>query len=218
MLKQPISSSEIGTLWLTYQEKALIIRFLEYFLEKSNEQEARNILGGLWQNLDFYIKKMENIFQEEGITVPVAFTKEDVNLEAPKLYDNGFDILMLRVFKELSMGMYTINMNMSYREDIITLYKDLTEMTQSTYRIATYYLLDKGLLAASPNVTHPKETEFVKGKSYLNGFNPFKHPRALSDIELGILHQGIESNSIGMQLITGFAQVANNKKGSKIFY
>lgn len=217
MLKQPISSSEIGTLWLTYQEKALIIRFLEYFLEKSNEQEARNILGGLWQNLDFYIKKMENIFQEEGITVPVAFTKEDVNLEAPKLYDNGFDILMLRVFKELSMGMYTINMNMSYREDIITLYKDLTEMTQSTYRIATYYLLDKGLLAASPNVTHPKETEFVKGKSYLNGFNPFKHPRALSDIELGILHQGIESNSIGMQLITGFAQVANNKKVQKYF-
>src|SRR5690554_3333113 len=124
MPKNPISSSEIGTLWITYQEKTLLQRFLEYFMEKSDDQQAKNIMGGLWQELDYFVKKIENIFNDEGIVIPVAFSKEDVNLEAPKLYDNGFDILMLRIFKELSMGMYTINMNMAYRDDIISLYKD----------------------------------------------------------------------------------------------
>ncbi len=44
---------------------------------------------------------------------PAGFTTADVNLEAPKLYDNEFDIMFVRILKEVSMGMYTINMNMS---------------------------------------------------------------------------------------------------------
>ena len=51
--KNPISSSELGTLWLTYQEKTLILRILEYFLAKADDQEAKNILGGLWQELHY---------------------------------------------------------------------------------------------------------------------------------------------------------------------
>lgn len=44
-LTNPISSSEVGTLWLTYQEKTLIMRILEYFMKKADDDEARNILG-----------------------------------------------------------------------------------------------------------------------------------------------------------------------------
>jgi hypothetical protein len=51
--KNPISSSEVGTLWLTYQEKTMILRILEYFIEKSDDQQAKNIMGGLWQELSY---------------------------------------------------------------------------------------------------------------------------------------------------------------------
>lgn len=39
----------------------------------------------------------------------------------------------------------------------------------------------------------------------------------MSDIELGYLLHGIETNDIGMQLITGFAQCAKNKEVKKYF-
>ncbi|MBE5100321.1 DUF3231 family protein [Priestia aryabhattai] len=215
--KNPISSSEVGTLWLTYQEKTMILRILEYFIEKSDDQQAKNIMGGLWQELSYYVTKIKKIFQEQGIAIPVGFSQEDVNLEAPKLYDNGFDIMFVRILKEISMGMYTLNMNMAYQDNVMEIYEGLTSTTQKIYRSSTLYLLEQGILTLPPKVTMPKSSEFIESKSYLNGFNPFNDKRALNDIELGYLHHGIETNNIGMQLITGFAQCAEDKEVKQYF-
>ncbi|MCC3357906.1 DUF3231 family protein [Bacillus sp. REN16] len=213
----PLSAAEIGTLWLTYQEKTLILRVLEYFLEKSNDQEAKNIMGMLWQELDYYVKLIEKVYESEGIVVPNGFKKEDVNLDAPSLFDNGFDIMFLRILKEVSMGMYTINMNMAYRIDVMTIYEGLTVVTHKVYKLATLYLLKKGVLTLPPKATLPKSTEFVKSKDYMKGFNLFNDKRALNHIELGFLHHSVETNNIGMQLMTGFAQCAKNKEVKQYF-
>ena len=215
--KNPISSSEVGTLWLTYQEKTMILRILEYFIEKSDDQQAKNIMGGLWQELSYYVTKIKKIFQEQGIVIPVGFNQEDVNLEAPKLYDNGFDIMFVRILKEISMGMYTLNMNMAYQDDVMEIYEGLTSTTQKIYKSSTLYLLEKGILTLPPKVTMPKSSEFIESKRYLNGFNPFNDKRALNDLELGYLHHGIETNNIGIQLITGFAQCAEDKEVKQYF-
>jgi hypothetical protein len=216
-VKNPISSSELGTLWLIYQEKTLILRVLDYFIEKADDQQSKNIMGGLWQDLDYYVSQVKELFDKEGIAVPIGFNKEDVNLEAPNLYDNGFDIMFLRILKEISMGMYTISMNMSYRDDIMVIYQGLNTVTLKVYKLCTLYLLENGILTRSPNVTMPKSTEFIKSKNYMSGLNPFSDKRALNDIEVGILHHGIETNNIGMQLITGFAQCAENKEVKQYF-
>ncbi|NMH67944.1 DUF3231 family protein [Bacillus sp. RO3] len=215
--KNPLSSSEIGSLWLTYQEKTLILRILEYFIEKADDREARNILGGLWQELNNYVMDMKKIFEREGVPVPIGFHNEDVHLEAPKLYDNGFDIMFVRVLKEVSMGMYTMCINMAYRSDIMTLYEGLTSVTQRIYKVATLYLLERGILTLPPNVTRPITNEYIKEESYLKGFHLFSEKRALNDIELGYLHHGIEVNNIGFQLVTGFAQCAQDKEVQKYF-
>ncbi len=217
ILTNPISGPEVGTLWITYNEKTLIMRMLEYFMEKSDDQQAKNILGGLWQELNFYVLQMEELFKDQGMAKPAGYTNEDVNLEAPKLYDNGFDIMFVRILKEVSMGMYTINMNMSYNDKVMQIYEGLTVVTQKIYKLSTLYLLEKGILTLPPKVTMPKTTEFIKSKSYMKGFNLFGDKRALNDLELGILHHGIETNNIGLQLITGFAQCAQNKEVKQYF-
>ncbi|KKI92900.1 hypothetical protein WQ54_06895 [Bacillus sp. SA1-12] len=217
ILTNPISASEVGTLWLTYEEKTLIMRMLEYFIEKTDDQQAKNILGGLWQELNFFVLQIEQLFEDQGIVKPVGFTSEDVNLEAPKLYDNGFDIMFVRILKEVSMGMYTINMNMAYNDKVMQIFEGLTTVTQKIYKLATLYLLERGILTLPPKVTMPKTTEFIKSKAYMKGFKFVGDKRALNDIELGFLHHGIETNNIGMQLITGFAQCAEHKEVKQYF-
>ncbi|MBM7656488.1 DUF3231 family protein [Neobacillus cucumis] len=217
ILTNPISAPEIGTLWTTYIEKNLIMRMLEYFIEKADDQEAKNIMGGLWQELNFYVLQMEEIFKKQGMATPIGFRKEDVNLQAPKLYDNGFDVMFLRILKEVSMGMYTINMNMSYNDKVMHIYEGLTSVTQKVYKLATLYLLEKGILSLPPKVTMPITNEFIESKNYLSGLNPFNQKRPLNDIELGILHHGVETNNIGLQLITGFAQCAQHKDVKQYF-
>ncbi len=209
---KPISSSEIGTLWQTYRQKTLIMRFLEYFIQQADDQESRNLLGGLWQELNFFVTEMENVFNEQGMVKPVGFTSEDVNLEAPKLYDNGFDIMFIRVLKQVSMGLYTLNMNMAYDTKVIGIYEGLTTVTQKIYKLATKYLLEKGLLSHPPKVTMPKKTEFIESKKYMEGMKLFGEKRVLNDLEIGILHHNLESNNVGMKLISGFAQSAQNKE------
>jgi hypothetical protein len=217
VLTNPLNVSEIGSLWQTYQEKTLIMRFLEYFIEKADDPEARNILGGLWQELDFYVAEMENLFSEQGMVKPVGFTSEDVNLEAPKLYDNGFDIMFVRVLKEVSMGLYTLGMNMTYNKKVMAIYEGLTTVTQKIYKLSTRYLLKNGILSLPPKVTIQKKTEFIKSKKYMEGFKLMGEKRPLSALEVGILHHNLEVNNIGMQLITGFAQCAQNKEARQYF-
>ncbi|MCM3767027.1 DUF3231 family protein [Neobacillus niacini] len=217
ILTNPINVSEVGSLWQTYQEKTLIMRFLEYFIEKSNDTQARNLLGGLWQELNFYCNEMEEIFSEQGMAIPVGFTLDDVNLEAPKLYDNGFDVMFVRILKEVSMGLYTLSMNMTYNKKVMAIYEGLTTVTQKIYKLSTLYLLEKGILSLPPKVTMPKKNEFITSEKFREGFKLTGDKRALTDLEVGILHHNLEANNIGMQLITGFAQCAQNKEVKQYF-
>ena len=41
------------------------MRMLEYFIEKSNEPQGRNLLGGLWQELNYYVLEMEKLFEDQ---------------------------------------------------------------------------------------------------------------------------------------------------------
>lgn len=214
-----LTSSEVGTLWLTYQQKTMILRMLEYFIEKADDEKAKEIMTGLYEQIEPYVKKITEILQAEGAVIPVGFTSQDVNKEVPKLYDNGFDIMFVRLVKEISMALHALNITMSYREDIIMLYKELTAITQGVYNSCTQYLIEKGMLARPPYVSMPTSVEFVKDRSYLGGLaiNPFSEKRTLNTVEVAHLHHAIESNVTGMQMIIGFAQCANETEVKKFF-
>lgn len=218
--KPAITSSELGVLWLTYQEKTMILRILEYFIEKADDEKTKTIMTDLYNEIDLYVGKITNIFKSEGAVIPVGFTSEDVNKDVPKLYENGFDIMFVRLLKEISMGLHTLNINMVYREDIVMLFKELTAITQTYYNTCTQYLLEKGMLARPPYVSMPTSVEFVKETKYLGGLNPLTkigNKRTLNTVEVGYIFHGIESNVIGLQMITGFAQCAN-KSEVEVFF
>ncbi|MCP8615394.1 DUF3231 family protein [Salirhabdus salicampi] len=217
--KPEITSSELGTLWLTYQQKTMIMRMLEYFIEKADDENAKNIMTNLYGEIEPYAEKIIDIFQNEGAAIPVGYTAKDVNKGVPKLYDNGFDIMFVRLIKEISMAMHSSNITMAYREDIVMLFKELTSITQKYYNLCTQYLLEKGLLPRSPYVSMPQSVEFVKSTNFLGGIaiNPFSEKRTLNTVEIAHLHHAIESNVTGMQMIIGFAQCANEREVKNFF-
>ena len=63
----------------------------------------------------------------------------------------------------------------------------------------------------------PKHVEFIENKNYMSGHNPFSDKRSLNTIEVGYLNEAIEDNIFGMQLMTGFAQVATENEVRKYF-
>jgi len=215
--KRSLSSTELGALWMTYQKKTMILRMLEYFIEVAEDKKAKKLMEGLRKGLDPKVEEIKQLFQEEGAAVPFGFTSSDVNLQAPKLYDNGFDIMLCRILKEISMGLYTLHLTMAYREDIIKLYRELSALTQNYYEQFTNYLMEEDILPAPNFINMPKTVDYITDKAYLKGTNVLGQKRKLNTIEYGYIYHGIETNIVGMQMITGFAQCAKNEDAKKYF-
>ncbi|MBC5637820.1 DUF3231 family protein [Ornithinibacillus sp. BX22] len=215
--KTKMSSAELGALWMTYHKKTMILRMLEYFIEKADDEEAKNLMSGLWEQLHSKVTVMETMFQNEGAALPEGFTKEDVNLDAPMLWENGFDILFSRILKEISTGMYALHLSISYKEDIVQFYKQLSEITETYYNQFTQYLLEKSFLPRPNFITMPKSIDFITDNQYMKGTNILGHKRPLNTIEFGVLYRALENNIIGTQLMKGFAQCAKDKDVQKYF-
>ena len=215
--KQTLSSSELGTLWLTYQQKTMVQRMLEYFIEQADDNQAKEIMQDAHMKVINFLEDIKAILKNEGAAIPVGYTEKDVNIGVPKLYDNMFDIMFFRLVSSISMGLHTLHMSMAYRKDIVLLYKELTTFTQSVYDECVDYLQKKDVLPRPPAVSMPKSVEFADGTNYMSGFNLFSEKRALNTVEIAHLYNAIESNIIGMQMMTGFAQVANEPEVKKYF-
>src|SRR5699024_12321742 len=101
--KPAITSSELGILWITYQEKTMVIKMLEYFIAKSDDDKSYKIMVDLYKKLNNYEEKVIEIFEDEGAVISLGYMSKDVNTEAPKLYNNGINILYVRLMKKIRM-------------------------------------------------------------------------------------------------------------------
>lgn len=215
--KPKMTSVELGSLWVTYHKKTMILRILEYFIEKSEDEEAKKLMSGLWDELHPKVLEIQAMFEAEGAAVPIGFTEKDVNLEAPTLWENGFDIMFSRILKEVSTGMYALHLTISYRKDIVEFYSQLTKITEAYYNLFTQYLLERSILPRPTYATMPKSTDYITDKEYMKGTNIMGHKRPLNVVEFGVLFRGIEANVTGMQLMRGFLQCAADKDVQKYF-
>ncbi|QPC48146.1 DUF3231 family protein [Mangrovibacillus cuniculi] len=212
-----LTSSEIGTLWMTYQQKTMFLRIMEFFLEHAEREEEKQLLQYVYDVISPFPDRIAQFFTDEDGKAPIGFTSEDVSVGTPKLYDNGYDIMFIRVMKQISMGMHTLHLSMSYREDVCSLYRELTSITQEIYSKCTAYLIDNGQIARAPYVPMPKANYFVDDKKYLKGQSLLGDKRMLNTVELAHIYQGVESNTVGFIMIKSFHQVAKTDDIKKYF-
>lgn len=210
----PITSSELANLWMTYQEKTMIIRMLEHFIEHADD-EAKQLLTLHYNRAAQSVEVIKSILQQEGAVVPIGFTESDVHKGVPKLYNYMYDMMYLHLMTKVEMSLYALFTGMSYRKDIEDFFISLTAESQVINSQATQFLLGKGVLVRPPFVSMPTEVHFVRDKEYMGGLNWFGETRSLNTVEVSLIHHAIETNLVGMQLMIGFAQVATNDEVRK---
>jgi hypothetical protein len=215
--KIQLTSSELGTLWMTYQSTSASIVLYDLFKSQTIDKEAQNILSsyvGDGQNIKNMIV---SIFNNEKAVIPIGFDERDIVRESPPLFDDIFNIMLLRQMMKLNFGHSAIFSAMSYMKEVHNLFKLNYDIADKYYVATTNYLLGKGVLSRPPYVTMPKQIEFIDDKNYMSGFNVISEKRSLNTIEVGYINEGIEDNIFGMQLMTGFAQVAKESDVKKYF-
>jgi hypothetical protein len=212
-----ITSSEVGTLWKIYMELSEEILVHDFFNDKTIDNEAKNIITSYITEGSNIKNEIANIFNNEGAVIPIGFNSEDILKDAPTLFDDIFHIMFLRQMMKLNLGFDAVYTAISYKKEVQNILKLHYDVTFKYYTMTTEYLLKKGVFAKPPNVTMPKQVEFVEDKSYMSGFNPFSQKRTLNTIEVGYIYESLEFNVFFMKLLTGFAQVAKDSAVKKYF-
>lgn len=215
--KIPLTSSELGTLWMTYQSTSAMLIMFELLKDKTIDKDAQNILTAYISEGQNIKNEIVNVFNNEKTVIPIGFDARDIVKEAPPIFDDIFHIMFLRQMMKLNFGHSSVFSVMSYMKEVHDILKLNYDIADKYYVMTTNYLLEKGVLAKPPYVTMPKQVEFIEDKNYMSGFNIFSDKRSLNTIEVGYINEAIEDNIFGMQLMTGFSQVAKESKVKKYF-
>jgi hypothetical protein len=203
-----ITSAELGTLWITYQKQTLLIQMIGQFESKTIDQKAKDILHNYVAEASKFASVIKTIFDNEKAVAPLGFGPSDVFNDAPALFDDAFHIMFLRILMKISLGLHALHLGMSFRKDIRDFYGGSLKVCQDTFNACTDYLTEQGVLARPPYVIPPKEIEFIEDVKYMSGIQLLGNKRALNTLEVAYIFNIIESNVMGMQLMSGFAQVA----------
>jgi hypothetical protein len=215
--KIQLTSSELGTLWMTYQSTTATLVMFDLLKDKTIDNGAKNILTSYITEIKDIKNEIVNVFNNQEAVIPIGFDERDVLRKAPPLFDDIFNIMFLRQMVKLNFGYSSVFSTMSYMKEVHDILKLNYDIADKYYVMTTNYLLEKGVLAKPPYVTMPKHVEFIEDKNYMSGYNLFSDKRALNTIEVGYINQAIEANIFGTQLLTGFAQVTMENEVKKYF-
>jgi hypothetical protein len=215
--KIQLSSSELGALWMTYQSTSASLLMYDLMKEKTIDKEAQNILTSYISEAQNVKNEIVKVFNSEKAVIPMGFDERDVIREATPLFDDIFNIMYLRQIIKLNFQHSAIFSAMSYMKEVHDIFKLNYDIADKYYVMTTNYLLGKGVLSRPPYVAMPKQVEFIEDKNYMSGFNILTDKRSLNTIEIGYINEAIGANVFGMQLMTGFAQVAKENEVKKYF-
>lgn len=205
-----LTSAEVSSLWSTYLADSMSVCVFKYFLKKVDDEETRPIIEHAMRLSKEHLEIIEKIFNDEGIPVPKGFTDEDVNPDAPRLFQDTFFLYYIKQMTKGGLATYGAILPNIMKKDIREFFSSCLASTTELYNKSTSLLLSKGIGIRPPYIPYQTEVNFVKKQSFLAGW--FGEQRPLTGHEIMNLYANLQTNQIGKAIILGFAQVATSDK------
>ncbi|NOU89146.1 DUF3231 family protein [Paenibacillus sp. LMG 31460] len=205
-----LTSGDIAPLWGGYLSDSMVNCVLKHFLHTVEDGDVKPIieyaLGLTTEHMEFSNK----LFKDEKFPIPLAFTEKDVNLNARRLFSDGYMLLYLRHMGIAGIVSYGMALGSCSRQDLRAFFHHNLKTAAELLEKATAILQSKGILPRSPFIPYPDSVEYVHKESWLNGLLGDRRP--LNAVEISNLYMNIMKNSIGQALMLGFSQVAKTKE------
>jgi hypothetical protein len=204
-----LTVSEKGFLWVNYMVDSMAVCCISYFLEKCEDDEIREILSYALDLSKIHTKFAAETFSKENIPVPIGFTEEDVNLNAPRLFSDEFVLLYLHHLANLGLTYYAKTLSMVARRDVHEFYKECISSSTELNTRTKELLLSKGLYVRPPYIPDPAQSEIIQKLGYMKGFLGEKRP--LTSLEISNLFFNLQTLDVCKTLLIAFSQVAKSK-------
>jgi len=213
-VSENLTAAEMGKLWATYMGNSMAKCILKYFLRHVEDDEIKTLLQNALKLTNEFLSGAKEIFEKDQFPVPKGFSDEDVNLDAPRLFEDPFYVHYLKYTAKAGMSIYSVGLPLVYRKDVKEFFSYCMNSTLDLMDQIKEVLMNKGLIMKPPIIPIPEKIEFVH-KDFLNGY--FGHVRPMHALEITHFYDNIENNVTSKALIMAFAQVAKDEKIRKLF-
>jgi hypothetical protein len=204
----------MGKLWATYMGNSMAKCILSYYLQHVEDENIKNLLENALKLTEEFLKTTKEIFEKENFPIPKGFTEEDVNLNAPRLFEDEYYVHYLKYAAKAGMSIYNVGIPLVYRKDVKEFFRYCMNSTMDLMDQIKEILMNKGLIIKPPLIPIPEKVDFVN-KDFLNGF--LGHVRPLHALEIAHFYDNIENNVTSKALIMAFAQVAKDENIRQLF-
>ncbi|MDQ0903492.1 DUF3231 family protein [Paenibacillus sp. V4I7] len=213
-ISEKLTSAEMGKLWATYMGNSMSKCILSYYLQHVEDEEIKTLLENALKLSVEFMKTTKDIFKKENFPIPNGFSEEDVNLGAPRLFEDEYYVHYLKYAAKAGMSIYNVAVPLVYRKDVKEFFIYCMDSTMALIEQINDILMNKGLIIKPPIIPVPDKVEFVH-QGFLNGF--LGHVRPLHALEIAHLYDNIENNATSKALIMAFSQVVKSEKIRKLF-
>ncbi|UOF92647.1 DUF3231 family protein [Fodinisporobacter ferrooxydans] len=207
---EKLNSAEQAKLWSTYMGNTMAICVLSYMLHHVEDQEIKIVVENALSLSEQFVKTIKEIFVQENYPIPQGFTEEDVNVGAPRLFEDPFYLHYLKYVSKAGISLYGIAVPLMIRSDIQTFFTKCVDSTMKLVNQVNEVSIAKGLIAKPAFTPYPSHVDFIKKQTYLNGF--FGEVRPLQALEITHLYDNIENNATSRAVLIGFSQVAQSEQ------
>ncbi|MEW9052773.1 MAG: DUF3231 family protein [Neobacillus sp.] len=203
-----LTSAEFGVLWSSYMADSAAIPVLTYFQKIVEDLEIKPVIEFALEKSTKHILTLKEIFMKENYPIPIGFSMNDVNLEAPRLYSDSFMLYFLRNLGKEGISTNGMAFSLSAREDIRKLYlQNLIEATEIEDH-AKQVMLSKGIFIRPPYISAPSQADMVEKGSFLRGW--FGERRTLTAQEIAHIFMNFNNNALGKAMLIGFSQTTQS--------
>lgn len=213
MGKSQLSAAELGKLWATYMGNSMGKCVLRYYLKHVDDQDIKNILEHALSLSTTFVQRIEEIFNQHDFPVPIGFSDDDVNLDAPRLFYDQFYLHYLDYLGKGGMSIYSVAIPLVTRRDISDFFVDCLRETVKLMTTVNELLKIKGVIMSPPPIPIPEKAEFIHKQNFLSGY--FGDLRSLHGLEIAHLYGNLNNDITSKALIIGFTQGAQLEKVRK---
>lgn len=201
-----LTAAEVSALWFQYQGDSMAICVYKYFLNIVENKEIKPILELSLQLAESHITKISELLKSANFQVPIGFTKNDVNVSAPRLFSDQFLLFYSYIMTIHGVNAYSLAITNSERSDIQDYFTECTLSSKELFQKIVTLAKNQPKYSSFPTIPSPHGTEFMETTGIISDLIGDKRP--LSSSEISTLFFNSKKTGFISSLSLGFSQVA----------
>ncbi|MBS4174749.1 DUF3231 family protein [Bacillus sp. FJAT-49736] len=201
-----LTAAEISALWLQYTGDSMAICVYKYFLNIVENQEIKPILESSLQLAEGHITKIKEFFKKANFQVPIGFTENDVNVNAPRLFSDEFLLFYSYIMTIHGLNAYSLAITNSEQYDIQDYFLECTTSSKELFQKIVKLAKNHPKYSSVPSIPSPHGGKFIESPGFVSNLIGDKRP--LNSSEISTLFFNSTKTGFIKALSLAFSQVA----------